>query len=159
MASVIFAALRGASHLCSFDRHATIRFEEGDEPLVLVPGVTGDERLWRRVVPLLSAMVAWYHTEGWGPAEGSSPAYGNYVHEVFPLTINVPTLVMFGDKDKFLVNENYNGLDAYVPDLTIRKISGGSHWILDEHPDFVNRHIREFLGTDRSIEQCKEQHA
>lgn len=25
------------------------------EPLVLVPGVTGDERLWRRVLPLLSA--------------------------------------------------------------------------------------------------------
>ncbi|OCK58742.1 alpha/beta hydrolase [Bradyrhizobium sp. LMTR 3] len=97
----------------------------------------------------IEGMVAWYQAEGWGPAEGSSPAYGNYVHEISPLTIAVPTLVIFGNEDKFLVNENYDGLETYVPDLTLREIVGGSHWILDEHPTIVNRHIREFLGLDR----------
>lgn len=44
--------------MSSFD-HGGLTFwytEAGSgEPLVLVPGVTGDERLWRRVLPLLSA--------------------------------------------------------------------------------------------------------
>ncbi len=105
---------------------------------------------WRRP-GAIEGMVAWYQAEGWGPAEGSSPAFGNYVHEVFPLTITVPTLVIYGDRDEFLANENYDGLDAYIPDLTLRRIPGGSHWILDEYPALVNRHIREFLESFRPL--------
>jgi pimeloyl-ACP methyl ester carboxylesterase len=39
----------------------------------------------------------------------------------------------------------HEGLERYVPNLTFRTIEGGSHWIAEDRPELVNRHIREFL--------------
>ncbi|MEH2500430.1 pimeloyl-ACP methyl ester carboxylesterase [Bradyrhizobium sp. AZCC 1678] len=104
----------------------------------------------------IEGMVAWYHAEGWGPADGLSPAHGNYVHEISPQIITMPTLVIYGDRDKFLVPQNYDGLDKYVPHLTIHRIEGGSHWILDEHPALINRYIRAFLESASARHQAAQ---
>jgi pimeloyl-ACP methyl ester carboxylesterase len=37
------------------------------------------------------------------------------------------------------------GLAAYVPKLTYVPIEEGSHWVVHEHPDLVQRHIAAFL--------------
>ncbi len=34
-----------------------------------------------------------------------------------------------------------------MPDLTIRRIPDGTHWVIHEHPALVNRLIREFVAT------------
>lgn len=59
--------------------------------------------------------------------------------------INVPTLVIWGEKDTALRPGNLEGLDEYVPDLTIKRIPDGSHWVVHEQPDLVNSLIREFI--------------
>jgi pimeloyl-ACP methyl ester carboxylesterase len=61
-------------------------------------------------------------------------------------TVDVPTLVIWGEKDKWLLVGNLEGLERYVPNLTIRRIPDGSHWVIHEKPTLVNSYIREFVG-------------
>jgi len=59
--------------------------------------------------------------------------------------VNVPTLVIWGEKDKWLLTGNLEGLEKYVPDLTIKRILDGSHWVIHEKPRLVNSYIRKFI--------------
>ena len=59
--------------------------------------------------------------------------------------VNVPTLVIWGEKDEYLLPGNLQGLDKFVPDLTIKRIPDGSHWVIQEKPELVNSYIRDFL--------------
>ena len=60
-------------------------------------------------------------------------------------TVDVPTLVIWGEKDKWLLVGNLEGLERYVPNLTIKRIPDGSHWVIHEKPTLVNSYIREFV--------------
>ena len=60
-------------------------------------------------------------------------------------TVRVPTLVIWGEKDKWLLTGNLKGLGKYVPSLTIKRIPDGSHWVIHEKPELVNSYIREFI--------------
>jgi pimeloyl-ACP methyl ester carboxylesterase len=62
------------------------------------------------------------------------------------LTVTVPTLVIWGEKDTALLPSNLVGLDRYVPRLTIERIPTGSHWVIHEETDRVNRLIEAFLA-------------
>jgi epoxide hydrolase 4 len=96
----------------------------------------------------LKGQLNWYRREGLGPpSEEGTPARGNYVPEVHSLVVHVPTLVIYGDADVYTRPGCHRGLDEYVPDVTLKTIEGGSHWIADEFPDLVNHSIREFLGA------------
>lgn len=59
--------------------------------------------------------------------------------------IQVPTLVIWGEKDPYLLPGNLEGLSDYVPNLTIKRIEDGSHWVVHEQPKLVNQYIREFI--------------
>ena len=65
--------------------------------------------------------------------------------EANPVMINVPTLVIWGEKDTALTVHNLKGLDEFIPDLTIERIPEGSHWVINEQPDKVNALIRKFI--------------
>jgi len=59
--------------------------------------------------------------------------------------VAVPTLVIWGEKDKWLLTDNLEGLEKYVTNLTIKRIPDGSHWVIHEKPGLVNSYIREFI--------------
>ena len=61
------------------------------------------------------------------------------------VTIPVPVLVIWGEKDTALTIYNLDGLEKYISDLTIKKITDGSHWVVNERPEMVNAFIREFI--------------
>ena len=61
------------------------------------------------------------------------------------LVVRVPTLVIWGEHDKYMVLNNLNGLEKYVPDLTIKRVPDASHWVVHEKPELVNQYIREFI--------------
>lgn len=65
------------------------------------------------------------------------------------LTVKVPTLVIWGKKDRYLLTGNLEGLDGFVPDLTIKRIPDGSHWVIHERPALVNGYIRDFIEGKR----------
>ena len=48
--------------------------------------------------------------------------------------VNVPTLVIWGEQDGALLTGNLEGLDAHVPQLTVRRIPEGTHWVIHEKP-------------------------
>jgi len=62
-----------------------------------------------------------------------------------PFMVRVPTLVIWGELDTALTVHNLDGLEEFVPDLKIERISDGSHWVVNEQPMMVNRLIREFI--------------
>lgn len=65
------------------------------------------------------------------------------------LMVNVPTLVIWGEQDRFLLTGNLEGLERFVPHMTIKRVPDGTHWIIHEKPALVNAAIREFI-EDRS---------
>ena len=61
------------------------------------------------------------------------------------LTVRVPTLVIWGEADAALGTVLLDGLEELVPDLRIRRIPEGSHWVIHEQPRQVSAEIRDFL--------------
>jgi epoxide hydrolase 4 len=59
--------------------------------------------------------------------------------------LDIPTLMIWGEKDIALGKELTYGTDAYVRDLQIKYIPNCSHWVQQEQPTLVNQYIREFL--------------
>lgn len=64
--------------------------------------------------------------------------------------IKIPTLVIWGMKDKYLLPGCLKGLEEFVPHLTLQKIPEASHWIVQEMPELVNSCIRKFLSQNSS---------
>jgi pimeloyl-ACP methyl ester carboxylesterase len=61
------------------------------------------------------------------------------------IAVKVPTLVIWGEKDTALISRNLDGLEKFVPELTVKRVPDGSHWVIHEKPGEVNRYIREFI--------------
>ena len=61
------------------------------------------------------------------------------------LTIDLPTLVVWGMDDVALPPDLIQGLDHYIPDLTLHKVQGATHWIIHEQPELVMHYLQEFL--------------
>jgi pimeloyl-ACP methyl ester carboxylesterase len=68
------------------------------------------------------------------------------VGELPTLIVKVPTLVIWGEKDPYLLTGNLAGLDEFVRDLAIQRIPDGTHWVIHEKPALVNDSIRAFLA-------------
>jgi len=79
------------------------------------------------------------------PARDGAPVRGTVGELAGDTTVRVPTLVLWGERDRALLTGNLDGLERYVPDLTIRRIPDGTHWLVHEQPALVNRLIRDFI--------------
>ena len=126
----ILQPLVAAGHLTEADRKAYL--EAWSQPGAL----TGGLNYYR------AARVGPPSPEG-APARGikdDAPAEHGFV-------VRVPTLVIWGMRDVALLPGLLDGLEEYVPDLTVRRIDDGSHWVIHERPDVVNRHIHDFLAA------------
>ena len=61
--------------------------------------------------------------------------------------VNVPTLVIWGEKDPAMVPQNLDGLPEFVPQLTIKRLPEASHWLVHRQSVEVTIYIRDFLRT------------
>src|SRR6267142_2784377 len=87
---------------------------------------------------------------GVGPPAGDGAPARSFGGDVARMTVRVPTLVIWGEQDRALLTGNLDGLERFVPDLTIERILDASHWVVHQHPERVNRLIRDFLGPRRA---------
>ena len=69
------------------------------------------------------------------------------------LRIEVPTLVIWGERDAYLLTGNLEGLDEFVPDLSVRRVANGTHWLIHESPELINSYIRDFIERGSSLRQ------
>jgi len=91
----------------------------------------------------LTGGLNYYRAANLGPPTPDSPA--TPAADVNGLVVKVPTLVIWGEKDTALLTGNLDGMDKFVPDLTVKRIPDGSHWVIHEKPALVNEYIREFI--------------
>lgn len=68
----------------------------------------------------------------------------NMPQEMFK--VRVPTLVIWGERDRALLTGNLEGMTDCVEHLTVERIPDASHWVVHEQPETVNGLIRRFIG-------------
>lgn len=59
--------------------------------------------------------------------------------------LSIPTLVIWGEKDEYLLTGILRGLEEFVPKLALRRIPDGTHWVIHEKPEMVNLIIRDWM--------------
>ncbi len=57
----------------------------------------------------------------------------------------VPTHILWGRQDKALLPELLNGLERWVPHLSLTYAPDASHWLVHERPDLVIRQLHQIL--------------
>jgi pimeloyl-ACP methyl ester carboxylesterase len=62
------------------------------------------------------------------------------------LTVDLPTLVLWAMDDAALLPSLVDGLDEYIPRLTLERVPDASHWIVHERPAFVAGRLAAFLA-------------
>jgi epoxide hydrolase 4 len=62
-----------------------------------------------------------------------------------PATVDVPTLMIWGEEDSALGKETTYGTEKFVADFTIRYLPGVSHWVQQEAPERVNGMLAAWL--------------
>ena len=96
----------------------------------------------------LTGGLNYYRAAGVGPPAADGAPARSFGGDPSRLTVRVPTLVIWGERDRALLTGNLDGLERFVPDLGVRRVPHGSHWVVHEEPDLVNQAIRDFLrGT------------
>lgn len=63
------------------------------------------------------------------------------------VTVKVPTHVIWGERDHALLPGLLEGLETYVPRLTLARVPQASHWIVHEQPLRVAQEIETALGS------------
>jgi pimeloyl-ACP methyl ester carboxylesterase len=96
----------------------------------------------------LTGGLNYYRAARVGPPSGEGEKEGMSFGVNAPsLVVKVPTLVIWGEKDTALLTGNLEGLDKFVPNLTIKRIPEGTHWVIHEKPALVDGYIREFIKS------------
>jgi pimeloyl-ACP methyl ester carboxylesterase len=96
----------------------------------------------------LTGGLNYYRAAQVGPPTSADPpkeGANSFGMDPQKLMVKVPTLVIWGEKDTALLTANLDGLEQFVPQLTIKRISDGTHWVIHEKPAEVNAYIREFI--------------
>jgi len=93
----------------------------------------------------LTGGLNYYRAARVGPPEDGRRESLAKATSITDFRVRVPTLVIWGEKDSALLVGNLDGLETYVPSLTIERIPDGSHWVVHERGSLVNQLIRDFI--------------
>jgi pimeloyl-ACP methyl ester carboxylesterase len=96
----------------------------------------------------LTGGLNYYRAAEVGPGGGGHDAF-KMKHPVASFEVKMPTLVIWGEKDPYILTGNLDGLERYVPKLTVERIPDATHWVVHEKPARVNELIRDFLAASK----------
>ena len=92
-----------------------------------------------------AAMLNWYRGAAVVvPPPGIEVPLPDFLLRAFP-AVKVPTLVVWGLKDKALLPLQLDGLDTLVDDLTVVRVEDAGHFLPWEKPEAVAAPLRTFL--------------
>ena len=93
----------------------------------------------------MNAMLNWYRASKIVvPPPGITVPLPDFLLRAFP-EVAVPTLVVWGMRDKALLPVQLEGLDVLVPDLRIVRVADAGHFVPWEKPEPVADALRGFL--------------
>ena len=93
----------------------------------------------------LTGGLNWYRASPLRPAAVEGASDGPPALDSARFRVEVPTTVIWGMADAALLPGLLDGLEAFVPDLTVHRLDGVSHWVTHEAPNTLNRLIREAM--------------
>ena len=97
----------------------------------------------------MTAMLNWYRASKIEvPLPGEDAEVPAWAKAPFP-TLKMPTLVIWGLRDKALLPVQLGGLDKLVEDLRIVTSPSAGHFIPWEEPETVTSAIRDFMAETR----------
>ena len=94
----------------------------------------------------LTGALNYYRASPLRPPRADDPAAQAISLPAEMLQVNVPTLVLWGMQDIALPPGLIEGLEAYVPQLTLHKIEEGTHWLVHEQPQRVAQLMQAWLA-------------
>lgn len=111
------------------------------------PWLTEDVKAQYRAIwdASLTGGLNYYRASPLRPPREGDPAAAAVTLPREMLTVDLPTLVIWGMQDAALLPELVEGLDEYVPHLTLEKVPEASHWIIHEQPQRVIASLEAFL--------------
>jgi pimeloyl-ACP methyl ester carboxylesterase len=103
---------------------------------------------WSQPGALTSGLNYYRAAEAGPPTEPGGEVFKTH-GKIGSFEAKMPTLVMWGEKDPYLLATNLDGLEQYVPRLTVERIPDATHWVVHEKPEHVNSLIRKFLADSK----------
>ena len=94
----------------------------------------------------LTGGLNFYRASPLRPPRPDDPAAANVELPPDAFTITMPTLVLWAQQDTALPPELVDGLDRWVPQLTLQRIEAATHWVVHERPALVAAQIEGWLG-------------
>jgi pimeloyl-ACP methyl ester carboxylesterase len=98
----------------------------------------------------LTGGLNYYRASPLRPPRPEDPAAATITLPREMLTVKLPTLVLWAMNDAALLPSLVDGLEDYVPRLTLEKVADASHWIVHEQPQLVAQRLAQFLAATRA---------
>lgn len=119
--------------------------EQGLDPAWLDAETQAQYRqLWDRG---LRGGVNYYRASPLRPASASDPGAQGVELPAGLWRIEVPTLVLWGTRDRALLPCLLDGLEAHIPALQIERWDDASHWAVHEHPHRMAARLKAFFQS------------
>ncbi|MBL8286521.1 MAG: alpha/beta fold hydrolase [Rubrivivax sp.] len=94
----------------------------------------------------LTGPLNYYRASPLRPQSGADEALRQIVLDDGSVTVRVPTHVLWGERDRALLPALLDGLERWVPALSVERVPEASHWIVHEQPARVATTIRRLLA-------------
>jgi pimeloyl-ACP methyl ester carboxylesterase len=65
------------------------------------------------------------------------------------IDIDALGLFIFGELDDYLILDHATIVKKYVKNVQVRIVKGANHFVQQDDPETVNKHIREFLRSSQ----------
>jgi epoxide hydrolase 4 len=62
------------------------------------------------------------------------------------VTVTIPTTVLWGEQDVALLPSLLDGLERWVPNMTLKRVPDAGHWIIHDKPGLVAETMASMLG-------------
>ena len=102
---------------------------------------------WRNGGRGLDPMLHWYRASPLRPAVPGDDALTRVELPDEAVTVRVPTTVLWGERDVALRPGLLRGLERWVPQLELRRVPEGTHWLVHEQPALVADTIAGLLAA------------
>jgi pimeloyl-ACP methyl ester carboxylesterase len=93
----------------------------------------------------LTGMLNWYRAMRMAPPKAGASELPPPVYDEQAMTVRVRTLVLWGLQDRALLPGCVEGLEQWVPDLTLKTYADYGHWICLENPGTVIGAMKEWF--------------
>ena len=93
----------------------------------------------------LTGGLNYYRASPMYPPTGNDPGPAKLQLNPADFMVRVPTLVIWGERDRALLTGCLDGLEQCVPQLKVVRVPEASHWIVHEQPERVASEIEAFV--------------